>query len=425
MLVSTVGPFTRWGDPAAEAAVDAGATYFDSTGEPPFIRRVFEHFGPRPTAGCGLVTAFGFDWVPGNLAGALALRDAGRNAVRVEVGYFARGGGMSGGTQASTVQSLVEPSFAFRDGRLARSAGGARAALQARFGQGAPGPQRGRLEHFALPAIHPTLRQVDVALGMSGSMTKTMPVVSGVVSTVSKVPPTRSVLKGVLGRFAKGSTGGPDAEARSSGSVTVVAVASSSGGAPLADRARGPRPLHLHRRHARLGRDHRRVGWRRGRGCAGTRLGVRARAPGGGRSRGRPGGHLTELSLLLREAVRSGDFAELGELLSDDAVLDSSSERGRRRIHGREAIVEHLSGPGPGEVVDWDAREWDPGCGDHLRVARARRRRPAALVRAPRAATGSTGCGATRRARSRSPARRASCRTSCSSGSAPARDAPR
>ena len=46
VLISTVGPFTRWGDAAAEAAIAARATYFDSTGEPAFIRRVFEHHGP-------------------------------------------------------------------------------------------------------------------------------------------------------------------------------------------------------------------------------------------------------------------------------------------------------------------------------------------------------------------------------------------
>src|SRR3954470_9625311 len=36
VLVSTVGPFARWGDAAADAAVDAGALYIDSTGEPAF-----------------------------------------------------------------------------------------------------------------------------------------------------------------------------------------------------------------------------------------------------------------------------------------------------------------------------------------------------------------------------------------------------
>src|SRR5687767_531916 len=34
VLVTTVGPFARWGDPALEAALDAGAHYVDSTGEP-------------------------------------------------------------------------------------------------------------------------------------------------------------------------------------------------------------------------------------------------------------------------------------------------------------------------------------------------------------------------------------------------------
>ena len=33
VMLSTVGPFTRWGDPAAEAAIDAGAAYIDCTGE--------------------------------------------------------------------------------------------------------------------------------------------------------------------------------------------------------------------------------------------------------------------------------------------------------------------------------------------------------------------------------------------------------
>ncbi len=46
VLVTTVGPFARWGVPAAAAATTAGAHYIDSTGEPPFIREVFERYGP-------------------------------------------------------------------------------------------------------------------------------------------------------------------------------------------------------------------------------------------------------------------------------------------------------------------------------------------------------------------------------------------
>ena len=56
----------------------AGAHYIDSTGEPAFIREVFERYGPAAEqAGIGMLTAFGYDWVPGNLAGGLALDRAG------------------------------------------------------------------------------------------------------------------------------------------------------------------------------------------------------------------------------------------------------------------------------------------------------------------------------------------------------------
>src|SRR5436190_17969493 len=110
VLVSTVGPFARWGEPAVQAAIAAGAHYLDSTGEGSFIRDVFERYGGgAQAAGCGLLTAFGYDWVPGNLAGALALRAAGEAATRVEIGYFAPGadaGSMSGGTRASAASVM-------------------------------------------------------------------------------------------------------------------------------------------------------------------------------------------------------------------------------------------------------------------------------------------------------------------------------
>ena len=120
VLISTVGPFARWGSPAVRAAIAAGAHYLDSTGEPPFIRTVFERHGPDAGESV-LLTAMGYDYVPGNLAGALALRAAGADAVRVDVGYFVSGdraGQFSGGTRASGAGMIAEPAYAFRDGRL-------------------------------------------------------------------------------------------------------------------------------------------------------------------------------------------------------------------------------------------------------------------------------------------------------------------
>src|SRR4051812_29969235 len=46
VLLSLVGPFAKYGEPAVRAAIAAGGIYLDSTGEASFIRRVFEEFGP-------------------------------------------------------------------------------------------------------------------------------------------------------------------------------------------------------------------------------------------------------------------------------------------------------------------------------------------------------------------------------------------
>src|SRR5213593_1409212 len=121
VLVTTVGPFLRRGRPAAEAAVKAGAHYLDSCGEAAFIREVFERLGPRAErAGVGLLTSFGYDYVPGNLAGAMAVQEAGPAAVRVDVGYFLDGGPgstpsrgqASAGTKAALIGGFTTPSFA-------------------------------------------------------------------------------------------------------------------------------------------------------------------------------------------------------------------------------------------------------------------------------------------------------------------------
>src|SRR4051812_31833762 len=131
VLVTTVGPFLQLGEPAVAAATDAGAVYLDSTGEPPFLRRVFEEFGPRAErSGAALLPAFGHDYVPGVLAGALALAEAGERAHRLDVGYSLDSGpgqGFSRGTVVSLLGVLLEPGFGWHDGRLVAEPAGARA----------------------------------------------------------------------------------------------------------------------------------------------------------------------------------------------------------------------------------------------------------------------------------------------------------
>jgi short subunit dehydrogenase-like uncharacterized protein len=232
VLVTTVGPFARWGDPAAEAAVERGAHYLDSTGEPAFIRRVFEHYGPRADgSGCGMVTAFGYDWVPGNLAGALALREAGEAAERVVIGYFQLGrGGFSGGTQASTAGALMEPVFGFRDGRVQEERGAKRVGSFEVGGERRPAISVGSSEHFALPRVAPRLREVDVYLGWFGSMSRPLQAMSAVMTPLGRLPGVKSGMGALTSRFVKGSTGGPSAEERAQARSHIVAMAFDAAG---------------------------------------------------------------------------------------------------------------------------------------------------------------------------------------------------
>jgi short subunit dehydrogenase-like uncharacterized protein len=88
VVVSTVGPFMQLGMATVTAAALTGAHYLDSTGEGTFARRVFELDSVAAAQGATLVPAFGYDYVPGNLAGALALTRAGERTRRIEIGYF-------------------------------------------------------------------------------------------------------------------------------------------------------------------------------------------------------------------------------------------------------------------------------------------------------------------------------------------------
>ena len=238
VLVTTVGPFVRWGQPAAAAATTVGAHYIDSTGEPPFIREVFERYGPpAEQAGSAMLTAFGYDWVPGNLAGGLALERAGDLATRVDVGYFITGGGasMSGGTKASTVGAVGRPGFAFRDGRLQTERGAKRVRSFRVGSKERAGISVGSSEHFTLPRVAPRLREVNAYLGWFGPASRPMQVFSAGTSLAMKVPGVAGLWESAGERLVQGSTGGPDAEARSKSGSHIVAIAYDAAGRQLTE----------------------------------------------------------------------------------------------------------------------------------------------------------------------------------------------
>ena len=236
VLVSTVGPFVKVGRPAVEAAVRAGAVYLDSTGEPPFIRQVFEEFGPRAErTGAVLLTAFGYDYVPGNLAGALALEAAGPAATRVRVGYFVRGNlrkGTSAGTRASVTGVLLEPGYSLRGGRVVTER---TAAHIASFEIGDMRRQAfsiGSSEHFALPRLRQArLSDVGVYLGWFGAATRLVHYASALAAPLVHYKPVRRALDQQARRIQRSRSAPGSGETFRS---DVVAVADDIAGRQLA-----------------------------------------------------------------------------------------------------------------------------------------------------------------------------------------------
>jgi len=246
VLVSTAGPFMKVGRPAVAAAVDAGAVYLDSTGEPPFIREVFEEFGPRAErTGAVLLTAFGYDYVPGNLAGALALQAAGPGAARVRVGYFVRGDirrGTSAGTRASVTGVLLEPGYAFRGGRIVGERTAAHVTSFTVDGKKRDALSIGSSEHFALPRLRPAagadgipeqvpLTDVGVYLGWFGQATRLVHYGSALAAPVSSLPGVRRAMDAAARRIQRSRAAPGTATAIRS---DVVAVAGDASGRELA-----------------------------------------------------------------------------------------------------------------------------------------------------------------------------------------------
>lgn len=103
VLITCVGPFTLHGLPVVEAAVRTGTPYVDSTGEFGFMATVYERYRRAASA---VVPACGFDYIPGDLAAAIAAEEVGGTAEEIEVLYRLRNAKPSRGTARSAAAAF-------------------------------------------------------------------------------------------------------------------------------------------------------------------------------------------------------------------------------------------------------------------------------------------------------------------------------
>lgn len=111
VVITTVGPYLKYGEPLVAACAEAGTDYVDLCGEPPFMADMIAKYGEAAKAsGARIVHSCGFDSVPFDM-GVFFLQEAakakfGAPAARVKGRVRAMKGAFSGGTAASGRETM-------------------------------------------------------------------------------------------------------------------------------------------------------------------------------------------------------------------------------------------------------------------------------------------------------------------------------
>ncbi len=251
VVLTTVGPFQKYGEPLVAACVEAGTDYADITGEPEFVSGVIQRYDDAARKrGLRIVNCCGFDSIPHDLGAYMMAQELGAEGDGAPVvleGFVSASGKMSGGTWQSAVnamgrarQQLKRPKRPPSDGRMVRGLRSKPHYEPAVKGWVAPmptiDPQVVLRSARALPVYGREFRYGHYL--RAGSFAKLVALGVGVSSVfgLAQVPPTRKLLL-KLRQSGEGPT--PEERARSKFRVTFVGkcgdrrvVGAASGGDP-------------------------------------------------------------------------------------------------------------------------------------------------------------------------------------------------
>ena len=108
LIISTVGPYLKYGKLLVESCVVNGTDYCDLTGEVPFIRDSIDTFDSlAKTNNCKIIHSCGFDSVPSDI-GVLFLQQKAESKFGKpcdQIKFYARG--MKGGPSGGTIESMI------------------------------------------------------------------------------------------------------------------------------------------------------------------------------------------------------------------------------------------------------------------------------------------------------------------------------
>jgi short subunit dehydrogenase-like uncharacterized protein len=108
VVITTVGPYIRHGEPLVAACAAAGTDYVDLTGEPEFVDLMWlRHHEQAERSGARIVHCCGFDSIPHDLGAYFTVKQLPEGVpLRVE-GFVRAGGSFSGGTYHSAIENFA------------------------------------------------------------------------------------------------------------------------------------------------------------------------------------------------------------------------------------------------------------------------------------------------------------------------------
>ncbi|GLZ05871.1 saccharopine dehydrogenase [Actinomadura sp. NBRC 104412] len=226
VVVSTVGPYVRYGEPLVAACAKAGTDYLDLTGEPTFVNRMYvKYHAEAVRSGARLVHACGFDSIPADLGTLFTVQKL-PEGVPLRVECFMRlSASFSGGTAHSALAVVsdlrgmaraererreIEPRPENRRIRLARRPRPRTRVKGWTLPMSTVDPQVVARSAAALDRYGPDFtygqylatRRLASAAGLAAGV--------GVAATLAQLPPTRALLE----RLATAPGEGPSAEQR-------------------------------------------------------------------------------------------------------------------------------------------------------------------------------------------------------------------
>ena len=219
-VINCAGPFTLYGEPVLEAAVDTATHYLDTTGEQDFIHLALSKYGPEADrGGSAVIPGMGFDYVPGDMIASLTAQGLGE-LDSLSLNYAVAGFSATRGTTLSAIEILTADDVEWRDSKWGASSGkmgrdpfefpGIGARRMARYPSG---------EQITVPRHVPTKNVITsiTASTVAGPLGRAITVV-GPATAVAMRTPLKRLLSAGVNRLPEG----PSPEDRANARFTIV-----------------------------------------------------------------------------------------------------------------------------------------------------------------------------------------------------------